>query len=111
VLVDAFWSISLYNAEEYFEPNDRNANSVNSITAAPNGDGSVTVHFGGCGGSTNPARRFFLTDPGGSPRSRLNPLSAKRGKTVSRAPPPRAERLERQPAENAHRDSADLLRD
>ena len=48
VPVDAFWSISLYNAAGYFEANDRNANSVNSITATPNDDGSTTVHFGGC---------------------------------------------------------------
>ena len=48
VPVDGFWSISVYNAEGYFEPNDRGAYSVNNITATPNDDGSVTVHFGGC---------------------------------------------------------------
>lgn len=48
VPVDAFWSISLYNSLGFFEPNERNANSVNSITAAPNDDGSFTVNFGGC---------------------------------------------------------------
>ena len=49
VPVDGFWSISLYNADGYFEPNDRGAYSVNNITATPDDDGSVTVHFGGCG--------------------------------------------------------------
>jgi len=47
VPVDGFWSISVYNADGYFEPNDRNAYNVNNITATPNDDGSVTVHFGG----------------------------------------------------------------
>ena len=48
VPVDGFWSISVYNADGFFEPNDRNAYSVNNVTATPNDDGSVTVHFGGC---------------------------------------------------------------
>jgi hypothetical protein len=47
--VDGFWSISVYNAEGYFEPNDRGAYSVNDITATHNDDGSVTVRFGGDG--------------------------------------------------------------
>jgi hypothetical protein len=29
------------------EPNDRNAYSVNNVTAKRNADGGVTVHFGG----------------------------------------------------------------
>ena len=49
VPVDGFWSISVYNADGFFEANDRNAYSVNNITAAPNDDGTITVHFGGCG--------------------------------------------------------------
>jgi hypothetical protein len=48
VPVDGFWSISVYNADGYFEPNDRGAYSVNNLTAARGDDGSVTVHFGGC---------------------------------------------------------------
>src|SRR5262249_34943833 len=47
VPVDGFWSISVYNADGFFEPNDRDAYSVNNITADKNDDGSVTVHFGG----------------------------------------------------------------
>ena len=48
VPVGAFWSISLYNADGFFEPNDRDAYTVNSVTAECNDDGSITVHFGGC---------------------------------------------------------------
>jgi hypothetical protein len=49
VPVDGFWSVSVYNRDGFFEANDRGVYSVNNITAAPNDDGSVTIHFGGCG--------------------------------------------------------------
>jgi hypothetical protein len=48
VPTDAFWSVSLYNAAGYFEANERNRFSVNSITATPNDDGTTTIRFGGC---------------------------------------------------------------
>lgn len=47
VPVDGFWSVSVYNKDGYFEKNERNAYSVNDVTAEPNADGSVTVRFGG----------------------------------------------------------------
>lgn len=47
VPVDGFWSISLYNAEGYFEPNDAGQYSVNNVTGVRNPDGSITVRFGG----------------------------------------------------------------
>ena len=48
--VDGFWSISVYNAEGYFEKNTYNAYSLNNITAKKSADGSVTIQFGGCDG-------------------------------------------------------------
>jgi hypothetical protein len=50
VPVDGFWSISLYNAEGYFQQNDLNSYSLNDITAKKNPDATVTVQFGGCDG-------------------------------------------------------------
>ncbi|HEX5857510.1 MAG TPA: DUF1214 domain-containing protein [Microbacterium sp.] len=47
VPVDGFWSISVYNAAGFFEPNSRGAYTVNNITGARNEDGTVTVRFGG----------------------------------------------------------------
>lgn len=47
VPVDGFWSVSVYNKGGYFEKNDRNAYTVNDVTAETNADGSVTIHFGG----------------------------------------------------------------
>ena len=50
VPVDAFWSISLYNADGYFQKNDLNAYSLNNITSKKSADGSVPIQFGGCDG-------------------------------------------------------------
>ncbi len=50
VPVDAFWSISVYNAAGYFEKNAENAYSVNNITAEKDSNGTVTIQFGGCDG-------------------------------------------------------------
>ncbi|MBX3433501.1 MAG: DUF1254 domain-containing protein [Pirellulales bacterium] len=47
VPVDGFWSVSVYDKNGYFKKNSRNAYSVNNVTAKPNEDGSVTIHFGG----------------------------------------------------------------
>lgn len=46
VPVDAFWSISVYNRDGYFDPNEYESYSVNSVTSVPDADGSVTVDFG-----------------------------------------------------------------
>jgi hypothetical protein len=48
VPVDAFWSLSIYNAKGYFEKNPSNSYSLNSLTVKPNADGSFTLQFGGC---------------------------------------------------------------
>ena len=47
VPVDGFWSVSVYNKDGYFQKNARNTYTVNNVTATPNADGSVTIHFGG----------------------------------------------------------------
>jgi hypothetical protein len=52
VPVDGFWSISVYNAKGYFEPNKENAYTLNNLTAKRAGDGSITVQFGGYDGKT-----------------------------------------------------------
>ncbi|HME77020.1 MAG TPA: DUF1214 domain-containing protein [Mycobacterium sp.] len=45
VPVEAFWSVSVYNARGFFEPNEKNLYTVNSVTGERNADGSVTVRF------------------------------------------------------------------
>lgn len=50
VPVDSFWSVSLYNAEGYFEKNPYDAYTVNSITGVKGDDGAIAIQFGGCDG-------------------------------------------------------------
>jgi hypothetical protein len=47
VPVDAFWSITLYNADGFMQQNARDAYSVNSVSGVKDEDGSITVHLGG----------------------------------------------------------------
>jgi hypothetical protein len=51
VPVDAFWSVSLYNADGYFEKNPYDAYTVNSITGIKGSDGTIAIQFGGCDGN------------------------------------------------------------
>jgi hypothetical protein len=50
VPVDAFWSVTAYDATGHLQKNQYNAYSLNNITARKEADGSVAVQFGGCDG-------------------------------------------------------------
>ena len=50
VPVNAFWSVSVYNAKGYYEKNSLNAYAINDITAKKDTDGAVAIQFGGCDG-------------------------------------------------------------
>ncbi|MBV8273510.1 MAG: DUF1254 domain-containing protein [Cupriavidus sp.] len=48
VPVDGFWSISVYNAEGYFQKNPAGLYALNNLTAKRGSDGAVAIQFGGC---------------------------------------------------------------
>jgi hypothetical protein len=50
VPVNAFWSVTVYDAEGYLKKNQYDAYSLNSMTAKKSADGSVVIQFGGCDG-------------------------------------------------------------
>jgi hypothetical protein len=50
VPVNGFWSVSLYDANGYYEKNPYNAYSINNITAKKEPDGAINIQFGGCDG-------------------------------------------------------------
>ncbi|SIT35968.1 conserved exported hypothetical protein [Paraburkholderia piptadeniae] len=50
VPVDGFWSVTVYNASGYIDPNPLNAYTINSVVAKKAADGAVDVQFGGCDG-------------------------------------------------------------
>ena len=50
VPIDAFWSVSVYNAEGYYEKNPHDAYTINNLTATKSGDGGIAIQFGGCDG-------------------------------------------------------------
>jgi len=53
VPVGAFWSVTVYNKDGFFEPNELNLYSKNNVTGKKNADGSMTIHFGGEPGADN----------------------------------------------------------
>ena len=48
VPVKGFWSVSVYNADGYFQKNPQGAYSLNNLTAKKSEDGSIVIQFGGC---------------------------------------------------------------
>ncbi|WP_454564950.1 DUF1254 domain-containing protein [Pseudomonas sp. AIG] len=48
VPVDGFWSVSVYNAEGYFQENKAGAYTLNNLTAKKSADGSIAIQFGCC---------------------------------------------------------------
>lgn len=50
VPVNGFWSVSLYNAEGYYQKNPYDAYTINNITAKKSDGAAIAIQFGGCDG-------------------------------------------------------------
>lgn len=51
VPVQSFWSVTVYNKDGFFTPNELGIYSLNDVTAQKGKDGSITIQFGGCDGN------------------------------------------------------------
>jgi len=60
VPVDAFWSVSIYNRDGYYEANPYNSYNLNSVTAEADPDGSVTLNLAPEGEDL--ANHLYVTD-------------------------------------------------
>lgn len=47
--MDGFRSVSLYNAQGYYQANPRTPYTINNVTGVKNPDGSIDIRFGGDG--------------------------------------------------------------
>ena len=75
VPVYGFWSVSVYNAEGYYEKNQINAYSLNSLAVTKDEDNRVTIRFGGWGWPkvqlSAHCERLGLHSPALSPRPEI----------------------------------------
>ncbi|MCA8986628.1 MAG: DUF1254 domain-containing protein [Planctomycetaceae bacterium] len=53
VPVEGFWSVTVYNKDGFFTPNNLNAYSKNNVTGKKDADGGMTIHFGGDPSASN----------------------------------------------------------
>jgi len=80
VTVDAFWSISVYNAKGS-SSRTRSTHTFNNVTGTKAADGSITVQFGGCDAKTP---NCLPISPGGTTGSGCTVRARSTGRSYTR---------------------------